>query len=44
MTIGYTNLEEPFPVNVTVRSKEHERLIIAEATKLGFLDSAKVGF
>ena len=44
MRIGYTSSEEPFPVKVTVRSKEHERLIIGEATSLGFLDSAKGGF
>ena len=44
MRIGYTSLEEPFPVKVTVRSREHERLIIDEATSLGFLDSAKAGF
>ena len=44
MTLGYTTLGEPFPVTVTVRSKEHERLIIDEATKLGSLDSARAGF
>ena len=44
MRIGFSNLEEPFPVKVTVRSKEHERLIIGEATSLGFLECAKAGF
>ena len=44
MRIGYSNLEEPFPAKVTVRSQEHERLIIREATSLGCLDSAKAGF
>lgn len=29
---------------VTVRSKEHERLIIDEATSIGSLDSAKAEF
>ena len=44
MRIGYSSLEEPFPVKVTVRSKAHERLIIREATSLGCLDSARAEF
>ena len=44
MRLGHTGPGEPFPVTVTVRSKEHERLIIDEATSLGSLDSAKAGF
>ena len=44
MRLGHNNLGEPFPVTVTVRSKEHQRLIIDEATSLGSLDSARAAF
>ena len=44
LRLGHTSLKEPFPVTVTVRSKEHERLIVDEATRLGCLDSVKADF
>lgn len=44
MRLRHTSTGVPFPVKVTVRSKEHERLIVGEAATLGFMDSAKVGF
>ena len=44
MKLGHNSPGEPIPVTVTVRSKEHERLIIDEATSLGSLDSERAGF
>lgn len=44
MRLGHTSPGEPFPVTVTVRSKEHERLIVDEATSLGCLNRARAGF
>ncbi|KAL2055040.1 hypothetical protein ABVK25_004862 [Lepraria finkii] len=35
---------EPFPIRATIRSKEHERLIIDEATHFGCLEAAKIPF
>ncbi|MCJ1251389.1 hypothetical protein MMC30_008622 [Trapelia coarctata] len=35
---------EPFPVQITVRSKEHERSIIQEADRSGVLESGKMEF
>lgn len=44
MRLAHISQGEPFPVTVTVRSREHERLIIDQATRLGRLDSAKAKF
>ena len=44
MRLGHASPGEPFPVTVTVRSEEHERLIVEEAKKLGSLESARVEF
>lgn len=32
---------EPFPVEVTIRSKEHAELVIEEAKRFGVLDAVK---
>ncbi|KAL8940472.1 MAG: hypothetical protein Q9216_002801 [Gyalolechia sp. 2 TL-2023] len=36
--------EEPFPIKVTARSKEHEQLVTNEAAKFGCLETAKIPF
>ena len=41
--LNHHSTAEPFPVSVSVRSKDHERLIIEEASSLGYLDAAKAG-
>ncbi|OQE41136.1 hypothetical protein PENCOP_c005G06812 [Penicillium coprophilum] len=39
--LNHHRTDEPFPVKVTVRSKEHAKLIIEEATREGVLECAK---
>ncbi|MCJ1266491.1 hypothetical protein MMC22_006376 [Lobaria immixta] len=42
--LRHHTMDEPFPVEITVRSEEHKQSIIDAAAQLGFLESAKAGF
>jgi hypothetical protein len=43
-TLNHHKSAEPFPAKVNVRSKEHEALIIKEATRSGVLEDADLEF
>ncbi|KAJ5288161.1 hypothetical protein N7478_003847 [Penicillium angulare] len=38
--LNHHSTDEPFPVKVTIRSEEHEKLITEEATRAGVLEAA----
>ena len=44
LRLQHNTPDEPFPVTVTVRSKEYECLIYEEAKRYGVLESAKLDF
>ena len=39
MRLRHDTTDQPFPVHINVRSKEHEQLIVREATESGSLRS-----